>query len=332
MQRKNVLGRAETSQIYMLQWSMSASIHASRNTIERFKRVQTLLEQLNPEAPPQALLVPGSPMPRGNTIVFPGSFNPPTNAHLALLKQARDFARQPSRRGLSEAKRSAFQSVAPTADLSARAPAPVHLYAAISKHTIDKETVERPLLLDRVMLLDTVLHHHLRHTGILLFNRGLYVEEAEAVKSSFPEVTRLFFLIGFDKIVQILDPRYYKDRDTALRELFALAELLVAPRGNAGVDELHSLLNQPANQPFADHIHILPFSPAYRTISSTSIRQYPHAHLNDIPPEVQRFILETHAYESPQHLPDGTQIDYYGQRIKALEKLLGPNREGLGDM
>ena len=290
---------------------MSVSIHASARTIERFKQIHTLLEQLNPEAPPQALLVPGSPVPRGNTIVFPGSFNPPTTAHLALLKQTRDFAHQSSRRG---------RCIAPSTDLSAAAP--IHLYAAISKHTIDKETVERPLLLDRVMLLDTVLHRHLRHTGILLFNRGLYVEEAEAVRTSFPEVIRLFFLIGFDKIVQILDPHYYKDRDTALRELFSLAELLVAPRGDAGVDALHTLLNQPQNQPFASHIHALPFSPAYRTISSTSIRQSPHTHLNDIPPEVRRFIQETLAYDPPQHLPDGTQVDYYGERIKALEELL----------
>jgi nicotinamide-nucleotide adenylyltransferase len=282
---------------------MSVSIHASVRTIERFKQIQTLLEQLNPETAPQALLVSGSPVPRGNTIVFPGSFNPPTTAHLALLKQARDFAHQ--------------QPLAPgQEDL------PVHLYAAISKHTIDKETVERPLLLDRVTLLDTVLHRYLRNIGILLFNRGLYVEEAQAVRTSFPEVIRLFFLIGFDKIVQILDPRYYENRDAALRELFALAELLVAPRGDAGVDALHNLLSQPANQPFAGHIHALPFSPTYRTISSTSIRQNPHANLDEIPPEVQHFIQETHAYAPPERLPDGTQIDYYGERIKALEALL----------
>jgi nicotinic acid mononucleotide adenylyltransferase len=302
---------------------MNVSIHASTRTIERFKQVQTLLEQLHPEAAPQALLVPGSPVPRGSTIVFPGSFNPPTNAHLALLKQARRA--EWAVRAETSSPTPLIPTPAPTApgqgpDLSG--PYTVHLYAAISKHTIDKETVERPVLLDRVMLLDMVLHRHLRNTGILLFNRGLYVEEAEAVRTSFPEVTRLFFLIGFDKIVQILDPRYYQDRDTALRELFALAELLVAPRGDAGAETLHALLSQPENQPFAGHIHALPFSPTYRTISSTAIRQNPHAHFDEVPPEVQRFIQETHAYDPPQHLQDGTQIDYYGERVKALEALL----------
>ena len=37
----------------------------------------------------------------------------------------------------------------------------------------------------------------------------------------------LTLLVGYDKVVQILDPKYYDDRDAALHELFALARLLV---------------------------------------------------------------------------------------------------------
>src|SRR2546429_2042397 len=124
----------------------------SLRTIRRFRTVQQLLDQLDPEAPPQALILPGSPIPKGNIIVFPGSFNPPTNAHLALLKQAQRFA---------------------------QAHEPMYLYAAISKRTVDKETVERPLLVDRIHLLEVILKRRLPHAGIMLFNRGLYVEEAE---------------------------------------------------------------------------------------------------------------------------------------------------------
>src|SRR5437868_7065732 len=74
------------------------------------------------------------------------------------------------------------------------------VYAALSKRTTDKENVERPLLLDRILLLETVLRHHLRDIGIMLFNRGLYVEQAEGIRAAFPEVTKLYFLLGFDKI------------------------------------------------------------------------------------------------------------------------------------
>jgi len=280
----------------------SVPIHISIQTIHRLKRIQELLDQLDPNAPPQALIVPGSPIPRGTIIVFPGSFNPPTRAHLALMKQARDVIRFQGR--------------------STGKPEIVHLYAAISKHIVDKESVERPLLLDRVLLLDNLLSQRFSHAGILLFNRGLYVEQAQAVHTFFPQVRRLLFLVGFDKIVQILDPHYYDDRDASLHDLFALAELLVAPRGSEGKQSLDELLHRPENLPFARYIHALPFDPAYRDISSTQIRQHPGSHQGEVPREVQRFMRETRAYAPPLRLPDGSEIDLYAERVKLLEMLL----------
>src|SRR5206468_9858701 len=113
--------------------TMNTKLHLSPHTTQHLKHIQSLLDQLHPEAAPQALIVPGSPRPQDNIIVFPGSFNPPTTAHLALLKQAEQYARS----HLSES--------------------PTQFYAAISKHIVDKEHVERPLLLDRILLLQTVL-------------------------------------------------------------------------------------------------------------------------------------------------------------------------------
>ncbi len=271
------------------------AFHVSSYTIQRFKRIQVLLDQLDPQAPSQALVVPDSPTPEGKIIVFPGSFNPPTLAHLALLKQAWQFARVHS---------------------------PMHIYAALSTYITDKERVERPLLLDRINLLETVLRKHVRHTGIILFNRGLYVEQAEAVHSAFPQVSNLYFLIGFDKIVQIFDPRYYKDRDLALHELFELADFLVAPRGEAGPEELSMLLDRPENRQYAGHVHALPLSATYRSMSSTRIRQVFSAHEQEVPSEVRRFIHETHVYEPPLELQDGTKIDQYGERMRAIESAL----------
>lgn len=251
---------------------MSISISPYRS--QRLRRVQELIGQLQPEAPPDALIIPGSPRPRGSVIVFPGSFNPPTIAHLALLKQADKYARQQASHE------------------------PMLLYAAFSKHTIDKETVERPFLRERILLLEEVLHKRLPHAGIMLFNRGLYVEQAQGLRHAFPRVRRILFLMGYDKVVQIFDPHYYKDRDAALEELFALAELLVAPRGTAREDDIATLLQQPQNQRFASFVHVLPFDPRYRAISSTEIRQHGALHQQDVPQEVRRFMRETRAYAS----------------------------------
>ena len=279
----------------MAEVTKANTFHVSAYTLRRFKRIQVLLDQLDPQAPSQVLVVPGSPVPEGKIIVFPGSFNPPTIAHLALLKQAWQYARIHD---------------------------PIHVYAALSTHITDKERVQRPLLLDRITLLETVLRNHVRHTGILLFNRGLYVEQAEALRTTFRQVSELYFLIGFDKIVQIFDQRYYMDRDQALHELFALADFLVAPRAEAGPEELRILLDRPENRRYAGHIHVLPLSASYRYISATRIRQVLSPHEQEVPSEVRRFIHETHVYEPPLELQDGTQIDQYGERMRAIESAL----------
>lgn len=274
---------------------MRNTFYLSTHTLQRLKGVQALLDQLQPEVQSRAFVVPGGPEPRGSVIIFPGSFNPPTTAHIALLKQAREFA---------------------------RIHGPMTLYAAFSKRTVDKEAVERPLLLDRIVLLDDILRKRLPHAGILLFNRGLYVEQAEAIQRSFPRVKRILFLLGFDKIVQILDPHYYQDRDTSLTELFKRAELLVAPRGSAGERELVELIQQAQNRRFARFIHPLPFNAAYRNISSTAVRQGASEHTSEIPQEARLFVQKTRAYAPALERSDGSQIDYYGLRMHHLQHLL----------
>lgn len=280
-------------------YSMENTFHIPQETIEAYRSVQHLLDQLDPDAAPQALITAGSPQPRGEIIVFPGSFNPPTTAHLALLEQAEQFARaQPTTTGT------------------------VCLYAAVSKRITDKENVDRPSLLDRIVLIERVMCNHIARAGVMLFNRGLYVEQADAVHGSFSDVKRLYFLIGYDKIVQILDPRYYKDRDAALWELFKLADMLVAPRGLDGPDALDALLAKPENQAFRAHIHALPFDPAYRAVSSTRIREQHDRFNEDEPPEVRQFIRETHAYEPPRRQANGTVIDEYGVYKQAIQRLI----------
>jgi nicotinic acid mononucleotide adenylyltransferase len=276
-------------------------MYISLRMLPRLKKIQALLKQLDPQADSQALLVPGSPeSPQGNVVVFTGSFNPPTIAHLALLKQAQRFMR----------------------DVYVPRGQQFHLYAAFSKRTIDKEGVERPLLLDRIVLLQQLLRRRLPHVGILLFNRGLYVEQAEAIRASFPRVRRVFFLMGFDKIEQIFDPHYYTDRDVALEELFRQAELFVAPRGNAHEQDFEKLLDQPQNRRFAQFVHALPFDPLYKDISSTHIRQNGVAYGHDVPQEVRRFIRETRAYAPPVRR-NGAVVDVYAARMHALSQLLG---------
>ncbi len=270
------------------------SMHIAPRILQHYRHISCLLERLDPAAQPMALAAPGSAVPRGDSIVFPGSFNPPTLAHVAILRQARKLSG-----------------------------GCWHVYAALSKYIVDKEAVERMTLLDRVVVLEGVLKNHVRDAKILLLNRGLYVEQARGIRAAFPQVRQLRFLVGFDKILQILDPRYYTDRDAALRELFALAQMLVAPRGTNGEGELKDLLARPENRPFARFIYPLPLEERFRGMSSTRARTGAETQLDEVPEEARDFILRTRPYAPPLRRADGTEFDLYTERTQALHDLLG---------
>jgi nicotinamide-nucleotide adenylyltransferase len=65
--------------------------------------------------------------------------------------------------------------------------------------------------------------------GVALCSHGLYADQAVAFTTAFPG-SRLTFGLGSDKLVQLVDPSWYEDRDAALDVLFARAEVVYALR------------------------------------------------------------------------------------------------------
>jgi nicotinamide-nucleotide adenylyltransferase len=171
----------------------------------------------------------------GRVGLLPGSFNPPTNAHVALAAAGR------------------------AAGLAC-------VYYVLAERTVDKEQVTGIPLADRLALLARL------GDGVASVERGLYVEIARAMGAALPGA-ELVFLVGHDKIVQIFDPKYYQDRGAALDELFALASFLVAPRGDADQDELAELLARPENQRWAERVEPLRLDPRHRDASATRVRR-----------------------------------------------------------
>ncbi|GIW05870.1 MAG: hypothetical protein KatS3mg060_0675 [Dehalococcoidia bacterium] len=207
-----------------------------------------------------------------------GSFNPPTRAHLALLDAAR----------------------AAGADLVA---------FVVAVRSVDKETVEAATIEDRLALLDAIA----RRVGavLALTNAGLYVDQARALRALLP-TTRLSFLIGYDKLVQIFDPRYYDNREQALTKLFDEADLLVLPRAGAGDDQIRALLADPANRRWAAKVTILPAPPSLDVhLSSSAIRA--GSHDNDLerhlPPESAAFLRTWQPYRSDRYLERKAMLD-----------------------
>jgi nicotinamide-nucleotide adenylyltransferase len=247
-------------------------------------------------------------------VALAGSFNPPHRAHLALLRAALD----------------ATGAGAALFVLSAR--------------TVDKEQPSGLLLEDRLWLLCQLageLQGELSaegarasgapqapalRIGVAVTNRGLYVDQASALHRLAPGAARIDFVTGHDKIVQIFDPRYYDDREVALRSLFRRAAFVVAPRDEHSAADLGSLLGQAQNAPYAGSVRPLQLDPRLARLSSTAVRRA--ALRGDgvgelVPPAVERFLVATGAYTSP----DGEGA--YARRVAALDALSGPASPGV---
>jgi len=212
-----------------------------------------------------------TPQPCARLGLLAGSFNPPTAAHQTLALAGLEAG------GLDT------------------------VWYALSTRTVDKEVVSGACLEDRLLMLDLMTADDDR-LGVLLLNRGLYVDQARLVRAAFPTVGEIVFLVGFDKIVQIFDPRYYDDRDAALTQLFGLASFLVAPRGTDEAPALATLLDQPENRQFASAVRPLSLPTHLRAVASSSIRgdladgtPEPDTHAQ-MPPPVAQFVAATGVY------------------------------------
>jgi nicotinic acid mononucleotide adenylyltransferase len=246
---------------------------------ERFDDLERLAEHgqalralaSNPDA--SAALRAGQPPARGARLgLLPGSFNPPTVAHETLARAGLDAGRLDA------------------------------VWYSLSTRTVDKEVVSGAYLEDRLLLLDLLTDDDPR-LGSLILNRGLYVDQARIVRAKYPDLGEIVFLVGFDKIVQIFDRRYYDDRDGALEQLFALATFLVAPRGSDDASALAMLLARPENRRFAEAVWPLDLPAELREIASSNVRSgvadggRPD---DSVPPIVARFIAETGVYSDEE--------------------------------
>ncbi|HAH14539.1 MAG TPA: hypothetical protein DCL45_00470 [Chloroflexi bacterium] len=135
----------------------------------------------------------------------------------------------------------------------------------------------------------------------LLVSHGLYVDQARALRHACTNLhhSGLWFVVGFDKIVQIFDPRYYTDRTSSLDTLFDMAGFLVAPRDEATPADLADLLHLPQNLPYATRIRPIELPATFATVASTGIRA--RATLgttlsDDVPPPVASMIKTRRCY------------------------------------
>ncbi len=201
--------------------------------------------------------------------VLSGAFDPPTLAHLTLA-------------------RAALRSAAGS------------LLFLVAVRTIDKERGTAASLALRLRMLRALAARRPR-LGLVVVNQGLYVDQARALLRV--GVEKPWFLIGYDKVPQIFDARYYQDRAAALDRLFELARLLVVPRQDQGAAALEAFLRLPDQARYASFVRPLALRPsetrALHDLSSTRVRRLA-ASDGDwralVPREVRRLMERDGAY------------------------------------
>ena len=201
--------------------------------------LETALDRMRRATRP-SLVVHPDPASSGPVALLPGSFDPVTRGHLALARRALDHA-----------------------DLV------VLLY---SVRTLPKEQDASPPLLSedvRLAALEAVSRSNPRlRVGVA--SHGLLADQVRAAGERFPQV-ELFVAVGSDKVLQMLDPKWYRDRDRTLEELLRRARVLYAERaGEEGLVE--AALSRPASARWRDRFARLEVSPEAAAISSRLVR------------------------------------------------------------
>lgn len=261
--------------------------------LHRLTALHKELAALDVTTPPTARVLMPDPLPPVRRVgMLCGSFNPLTLAHTELAQRARETA------GL---------------DL---------VFFTLAKVTVDKERVTGLSLEDRLLVLSFYTQRHTQ-TGVALVNRGLYFEQAQAFRSTLGERVELSFIVGMDKLQQILEPKYYQDRDGALQQLFALTSLIVANRGVMAREAFERILDRPENRPYRFRIQFCPLSETLADLSATEVRERlatGRSIAELVPSETATFLTETRAFRSPLEIGK-ERIDAYAVRQNLLNLL-----------
>lgn len=245
-----------------------------------------LLNGLDPVASPRLVTLEECGSCR-SVAVLPGSFNPPTGAHLLLAERA---------------LREGFDCV----------------LLVLARATIGKEGGGL-VAEDRLLALRSAS----RTSGLIpaASSAGLYCDQAEAVARVFPRAD-VAFLVGSDKIVQIFEDRWYEDREESLRRFFQAARLLVSPRADQA-DRVASTLAERRNAPYRSCVSLLPLHPAVGDLSSTRVRGLLQSGADAsglVPAPVGEFLAETRAFAAPLNI-DGDEVDAYRLRTRLIDLL-----------
>jgi nicotinamide-nucleotide adenylyltransferase len=215
-----------------------------RDENKRLEWLRGIIRDAPLEGPPVLQWVRRAPQgitrPSRSLGVFPSSFNPPTTAHRVLIERARSVE-------------------------------PMHeIILILDRRPLDKRVFGASLE-ERLSMILTGWQED-PTISVAFTNRGRFVEKLVLLKKAYPNNTTIKFIVGYDTLIRVLDPKYYKDRDDALGRLFGDSRFLVAGRGNASIEEIKELISRTNNRPFSERIIPFEIPHSMANMSSTQAR------------------------------------------------------------
>ena len=210
-----------------------------------YDRYTQLFNRLDPTASPRIELVhraEPSISERGKRLgIFSGSFNPLTLAHTKMIEDTIAEYR------LDE------------------------LLLLLAKANVDKMVFGLPLAARLLTLKRYTQDREGFSVGVS--SHGRYIDKVTALKTISPPETEFYFIIGYDTLVRIFDPKYYTDFHAELEELFVDARFIVANRAEADVETIEAFMNQPEIHRYTPYVSCLLLPDVYASMSSTEVRE-----------------------------------------------------------
>ena len=210
-----------------------------------YERYTELFNRLDPTASPRIELVHRAETsisePGKKLGIFSGSFNPLTLAHAKMIEDTMTEYQ------LDE------------------------LLLLLAKANVDKTVFGLPLAA-RLLTLKSYTQSRER-LSVGVSSHGRYIDKVTALKVMLPPETEFHFIVGYDTLVRIFDPKYYTDFHTELGELFVDARFIVANRAEADIKTIESFMDRSEIRQYAPYVSCLLLPDVYAYMSSTEVRE-----------------------------------------------------------
>ena len=208
------------------------------------QRLEELLAGLDRPGPPRISFARRAPAGigerPGRLLCLSASFNPLTVAHAWLIQEA------------------------------SRSFPPDEVLLLLATANVDKTLHGFPLERRLTLLARFV---ELRPTfSVAAGSHGRFVDKAEAIHRQYPGGTRLAFIVGFDTLVRLFDPKYYADREASLSLLFHVSEFIAANRAPDPLEAVTTFLARPDVAPYGHRISVIQLPEGIAAISATEVR------------------------------------------------------------